>query len=768
MYRAWFFLLLTVGLAASAILLTSVRTDIGDFFYSGDSKDPAFRMTLQQSDELDRRYLISVGHKGVDVATARRFMGALKRRLVQSKRVRRVWTEPFSHTDVRQLLRFYAPHQRHLYSLEPEREVGQLFDLESMATQANMIREALLGPDPSLTKSLLPDDPMLLTLGWFRRIGGMYKKPDADPTYSSFFLEARDAGLDTSAQQELIRTLVQTFDTLNADYGQRFTLEFTGVAVFATHIQEQAKRDVNRVGTLSIGLVALLSWFVFRSFRALLCIGILLCASASIATLVTHFVYGYLHGLTLALGATLIGVCVDYFIHGMVNSGNRTGPERQQAIRRIWPTLMLGGATTLIGYTALSFSGFPGLRQVAVFTGSGIIAALAITRFMLSDLMGLFRVRVCPSIHLSWLLNAGAGARSRYVIFMVIASFALVYGTRIHWDDDLSGLAPSLERLAETDHSIRARLSSIEPGRFILISGDDMESALQVAEEVQRRLAQLMQQGKLDVYYPLFPWIASTELQSRNRMAWNKAVTSEVRERWENTLTNKGFNAKHFPALTSDQKPFLEPEWVFTSPVASLLSTQVLVKPDGVIAVIWLGKHAPQALIDSLSNIRGARYFSQKDNIARLSREYRKKAQTMLIWGVLVILILLAVRYRSLKIPVLVLSPAALSIMLVLGVWGISEVPVGMLHLIGLLLTAAVCVDYGIFFLDNSSGDIKVTFQAITISAITTAAAFGSLGAAENPALQALAGTVSPGVLAGFLLCPIMLGRIGTGFRDMN
>ncbi|MCG6868197.1 MAG: MMPL family transporter [Gammaproteobacteria bacterium] len=745
-----------------------MRTDIGDFFYPGGSEDPGYLVTLQQSDELERRYLVSIGHPDVDVAASRKFLEELQNSLAQSGLVQHIWTEPLGQADVRQLLRFYAPHQQHLYSLEPEREITRLLDPEGMALQATMIREALLGPDPSLAKSLLRDDPMLLTLSWFRKVGEMYKQPEPDPTYSAFFLETRDAGLDTAAQQRFIRTLVETFNGLNAGFGKSFTLEFTGVPVFATSIHEQVRRDVNRIGTLSIGLVVLLSWLVFRSLRALICICIMLFASASIAILSTQLVYGYLHGLTLALGATLIGVSVDYFIHGMVNSGDRAGTDRQQAIRRIWPALLLGGTTTLIGYTALSFSGFPGLQQVAVFTSSGIIAALVITRFMLSDLMSLFRVQVRPRVHLSWLLSIGISTQSRVLILAVVACVQLIYGSRMHWDDDLSGLAPTLERLADTDRSIRARFSSIEPGRFIIVSGDDMESTLRVAEVVQRRLAILMQEGKLDLYYPLFPWIASMDIQSRNVKAWNDAVNADVQEQWDRVLLDKGLSAESFPGLSSQNKPFLDPERALTSPVATLLSTQFIAKPDGVAAVIWLGRHVPQALQDALRPIQGARYFSQKDNIQQLSREYRKKAQTMLIWGVLVILILLAVRYRSLKISVLALAPATLSIMMIVAAWGMFGVSVGILHLIGLLLTAAVCVDYGIFFLENRSGDIKVTFQAITISAFTTAAAFGSLGVAENPALHALAGTVGPGALAGFLLCPIMLGRPGRGIRDLN
>jgi predicted exporter len=759
MTRAWAFLLLTVGLATAAMQLSNIRTDIGDFFFSADHDDPANRIGQLQSDQLARRYLISVAHPGVNDTSAREFMTALQQTLAEAEQVRRVWTEPFSQADVRQLLRFYAPHQLQLLSLQPGHEVSRLLSPAGMASQAAAIKAALLGPDPALVKSLLTDDPMLLTLAWFRQAGQAYQQPDANPAFSAFFLETRHAGLDTLAQQGFQQTLAEAFSALNSHYEERFTLEMTGVPVFASHIHAQVKQDITRISTLSIGLVMLLSWLVFRSFRAVLCIGIMLFSTVCIAALLTQWVYGYLHGLTLALGTTLIGICIDYFIHSMVHAGNKTGTDRAQAIRRLWPVLLVGGATTLIGYTALSFSGFPGLQQVAAFTGSGIVAALLITRFVLPELMDLFRVQVRPRLNLSWLLTATIGSQSRYLVIAIITACLLAGGTRLHWGDDLGKLAPSLQQLAETDRAIRARLSSIEPGRFILVSGDSMEAVLQTAEAVQIRLEALQQQGKLDAYYPLFPWIASRQLQIKNAQTWNETLNPDIREHWTKTLADHGLSATAFPALSTAPESLLEPEQVLASPAAALLSSQLLQDASGTTAVIWLGSHRPQALQDALQAFPDARYFSQKDNIRQLASDYRHKAQTLLVWGLLVILALLSVRYRSVVAALRVLTPATLSIMLLLGLWGLSGAPMGMLHLIGLLLTAAVCVDYGVFFLENRSGDRERTFQAITVSAITTAAAFGSLGVAENPALHALAGTVAPGVLAGFLLCPVMLGQ---------
>ena len=44
--------------------------------------------------------------------------------------------------------------------------------------------------------------------------------------------------------------------------------------------------------------------------------------------------------------------------------------------------MRLGLLTSLIGFAALVFSGFPGLAQLGVFSIAGLVAAAATTRFV--------------------------------------------------------------------------------------------------------------------------------------------------------------------------------------------------------------------------------------------------------------------------------------------------------------------------------------------------------------------------------------------------
>jgi predicted exporter len=328
---------------------------------------------------------------------------------------------------------------------------------------------------------------------------------------------------------------------------------------------------------------------------------------------------------------------------------------------------------------------------------------------------------------------------------------------QVEWRDDMGLLSTEMQQLRDHDSRIRARLSSAEPGRFVLVTGKDVEESLQRGEAVQRVLLPLQSDGKLDGFVALYPWLASQQLQSENAAVWNAALDDDVRARWQQALTQAGLNAELFPPLSISTRDFLLADELGDSAVWPLLSQQLLVEPAQAMTVIWLSRHDPSAVVSALQGIAGARYFSQKDSLDTLSANYRKRAVTMLAWGIGAILLMLALRYRSMLSALQVLSPALLSVLLMLGLWGLFGVLPGILHLIGLLLAAAICVDYGIFFFENGGGNLQRTFQAISVSALTTAVSFACLGAADTPALHALAWTVAPGVLLGFLLCPLLL-----------
>ncbi len=755
--RAGIFYLLLPLLVAATIWLTvwqaKITTDISTFFISGSTPETELLANRMQSGELAHRLMLSIGFGNVDPDMTADFTARLIDRLGALPQVSRAWNDASATADAEELLRFYMPHRAQLFSLYPEHDIPLLLSEPSLSQRAEQLHSVLTGAEADWLKPLIKEDPLLLISDWAKKLENNRSASKVRTQYAGVFVDLHTSSLNIDANRQLTQDITSAFDQLNTEYQQTFTLEMTGVPVFARVIQEQITADVKRVSTLSTLLILLAFLWLFRSLHSLWWTSLLLLASLTSAVLVTIAIFGEVHALTLAIGATLIGVCIDYPIHALVHSAairNHT-----QAVRLIWPSLLLGGLTTVVGYMALSLSGYPGLQQTSVFAASGIFIALLLTRYVLPALIGNTAI---PAPRLNIQNPAMRLPRGITWSVWLVAGLAAVFAIpNLHWMQDLNRLSPGINELKERDQLIRSRMTSIEPGRFILIRGADAESALQTHEKLLPTLERLKQDGSLSAYYPLYPWIASAQLQKENEQAFRLRLDANTRHLWREALSRQGLNADRIPKLSiPDIKPLTLAE-LQDSPAAHLLSGRFASEPKQTILTVWLGKHSARALKESLKNIPDAQYISHRDMINDLASAYRERALISLIFGLFLIVLLLSIRYKSPTKAALVLAPATASTLIVLGGWGLVGAEIGILHLIGLLLAVAVCVDYGIFFLENRAGRLEQTYRAIAISALTSTAAFGSLGIADTPALQALAGTVAPGILLGFLFCPLLI-----------
>ena len=158
----------------------------------------------------------------------------------------------------------------------------------------------------------------------------------------------------------------------------------SGPGVFAVASRAQIERAVVRLSIASSALVALILLAVYRSPTALV-LGLLPVASgALVGVAAVALGFGVVHGITLGFGVTLIGEAVDYSIYFFIQSAGGTS-ERWE--RRLWPTMRLGMLTSVCGFASLLPSGFPGLAQLGAYSVNVLVAAAAVTRFVLPVLL---------------------------------------------------------------------------------------------------------------------------------------------------------------------------------------------------------------------------------------------------------------------------------------------------------------------------------------------------------------------------------------------
>ncbi|HWH81022.1 MAG TPA: transporter, partial [Burkholderiaceae bacterium] len=196
----------------------------------------------------------------------------------------------------------------------------------------------------------------------------------------------RADGADLDAQE---RTLDLVRSRFAASAAQGLTLTVSGSGSFAVASRTQIKAEVERLALAGGAAIVVLMLLAFGGSLRALGTALLPVGSGVLAGIAAvSLVFGNVHGITLGFGTTLIGEAVDYAIYYLIQARPAAGAPRGDGARRWiadnWPTVRLGLATSVAGFAALLFSGFPGLAQLGVFSIAGLTGAALTTRWVLT------------------------------------------------------------------------------------------------------------------------------------------------------------------------------------------------------------------------------------------------------------------------------------------------------------------------------------------------------------------------------------------------
>ena len=181
-----------------------------------------------------------------------------------------------------------------------------------------------------------------------------------------------NSGFDASTAQRLV-------DMVSAlriwAHTQGATLRSSGLPIFAAHGTVQARYEISVFGSLSLLGVLLLLVTTFADVRPLL--GTLTCIATGIASalVMTHFVFGEIHLITLVFGASLIGISVDYALHFFCDGFSSPNWTPEQGLRSVGSGVSLAAASSVVAFLSFLVTPFPGLQQIAVFSATGLVAS---------------------------------------------------------------------------------------------------------------------------------------------------------------------------------------------------------------------------------------------------------------------------------------------------------------------------------------------------------------------------------------------------------
>jgi len=585
----------------------------------------------------------------------------------------------------------------------------------------------------------------------------------------------RADGADLDAQQAAIATLRAAFATVQAQ-APSLRLLVSGAPVFSVDSRTQIEAEIKWLAITGTVLISTLLLLAFASPLALGAAMLPVVTGVVAGIVAVSLVFGNVHGVTLGFGATLIGEAVDYAIYYLIQAGGRSqrdGTGWRQWLASGWPTVRLGLLTSLCGFAALLFSGFPGLQQLGVFSLAGLVGAVLATRFLLPVLM--------PDGARGMGLRRQLGHASRVAITVLprtrwlwlalgLASAVLVWQRDSLWDAELSSLSPVSKEALALDASLRADITSgADGGAFVVVQGETAELALQHAEAASDRLEELVNQRVIAGFDSVTRFLPSLQTQQRRQAALPEAAALQqaLAQATEGGPLKAERLAPFLQAVAQARSlPLATPETARSTAIAPLLNALMLQRPDGTwTALLPL---QPVAEVVDLARVTAAlqgvpqvQVLDIGGELGRMYQRYLGEARTQAALGGLGVVLMVAVALRNTRRVLAVCQPLLLAVLLTLGGLALLQVPMGILHLVGLLLVVAVGSNYALFFdmLQRGGEANDDTLASLLLANITTVLGFGLIAVSDIQALSAIGAVVAPGALLALLLAAAFIPR---------
>ena len=621
-----------------------------------------------------------------------------------------------------------------------------------------------------LVKRILPEDPTSEFLYLIEQFEGESRPAQRDGVWFSrdgkralLIAQTKAPGFDIDAQEQIQRDIKPRFALVAG--GKQLKLLVTGPGIFAINTRDAIRGDAQKLSLIATLLIAtLLLWF-YRSPRIVF-LGILPVGSGVLVGIAAVSLgYGSVHGITLGFGVTLIGEAVDYAIYLFTQQTRERNAT--ETLERIWPTLRLGVLLSVAGFSAMLFSGFPGLGQLGLFSIAGIVTALAVTRWVLPHFIPQgFSAEISPALQRSLLGLLGYPAKLKPLVWVAVAVAlgVVVWQRAALWNDDLGNLSPVPVADKQLDESLRNDIGAPDVGMLLAARAADQEAALQLSEKLTVALRPLIEAGVLtgfDAPSLYLPSQASqkTRLASLPDMPTLKANLNAA-------LQGMPFQSGLFqPFLDqiaqSRSAQLMDRDALAGTAFAIKVDGMLVTRKDSMLALLPVrGLKDAARLRQTIAGLQtpGVSLIDLKYESDQLYGSYRHQALLNALLGTLAITVLLLISLRSVGRALRVLAPLLAAVVVTVALLLITGHALSIFHLVALLLVIGVGSNYSLFF-DNENfarGTPERTLASLILCNISTIIGFGILGFSGAPVLAAIGSTVACGAFLSLLFAAIL------------
>jgi len=496
----------------------------------------------------------------------------------------------------------------------------------------------------------------------------------------------------------------------------------SGVPFHSYESSSKAMREISWITGVSLVLVALILLFAFRSFMPMLISLANITVSLLFGLAVALLFYGRINALALVFGTTLIGVSIDYSIHYFVNR------------EHIFRSLTVNCISTEVSWCLLMLAPFPLLRQIALFSASGLVCSYFIVRLFYPALGG------------ADMRGAEQGAGGHLVRIATIAVLAIcliapaVSGIKIK--NNIKGMYTMTERLLEWEKKASSVLSLGSSGEYFIVAGRGQQDLLAREEQLAAQLDAEKQAGTLGAYTAISTFVPSMAKQARGYRA-----AEQLLPRSRAQLKALGFGSAAADQFALDYRncagKVFNIEGAPSSVQESIDTLYIGKVGDLYYSVVFPLQVKDSAALKNLADGKQVFFMSKIKDIENELDHLTRIALYFILASYLLVFPILFVVYRKQALRIALVPVAVIlgSLAFVSASGGVD-----LFACSGIVLIFGLGLDYLVYGLEKKTG------KATLLSFITTEISFGALALSSFVPAHVFGLTVCVGLALAYLL----------------
>lgn len=563
-------------------------------------------------------------------------------------------------------------------------------------------------------------------------------------------------GAALASKENAVVQIHQVCDPLE-DGETRFI--YSGTPFHSYKSSTNATQEISLISTVSMTAVLVILLLIFkRPSPILFSIGSILWSSLT-AIFATLAIFGKMHILTLVFGTSLIGSCIDYSLHYFINwKGNLACHKGYQVRNHLIKGLSLSLVSTVVCYFILVFAPFNLLKQMAVFSMSGIISSFLTVICVYPFIkvpqekreIKLLKYYSMPS----WYNKKFVGRIAITVMFVFSILILLIFHKNVKIENNLSRLY-KMEGREMLNEKEAAQVLQYNPSGWFIVSGATVEETLQNEENLTARLKKMNAGKEKGGFVCITSYVPSVAMQKKSRAAAEKLMPF-AGEQYEYLGYDSSLAKKLISDFNAGKDDFIEIGKNVPEYLESAISTAWLGEIDGkyysvVLPVSVLDYDAYKSLADGENVFFISKVRSMNADLDRLS------SMILNLFVVVYIALFVILKFfYSWKQTSKIVSVPLLIVLMTAAIFALCGIHFEFFSITGMILVFGLGLDYVIYMIENEKRvdevqDAKLEPFAIALSFVTSAVSFGALALSKFVPVHMIGLSIFIGLTTAFV-----------------